>query len=99
MGVFKGKPNLTGKPKGAINKSTKVARDFILKIVTDNLETIENDFKQLEPKDRIKLTLDLMTFVIPKLRQVEVEIESNNTDNSELLEKLMSFPEANFENV
>ena len=99
MGVFKGKPNLTGKPKGAINRTTKVAKEFILKIVNENLETIENDFKQLEPKDRIKLTLDLMTFVIPKLRQVEATIESSNTDNTELLQKLMSFDEANFENV
>ena len=99
MGVFKGKPNLTGKPKGAINKSTKVARDFILKIVTDNLETIENDFKQLEAKDRIKLTIDMMTFVIPKLKRIEATVENSYSDNTELLSKLMQIPDANFKNL
>ncbi|NQV76780.1 MAG: hypothetical protein HQ490_00295 [Lutibacter sp.] len=99
MEGFKGKANLNGRPKGAENSTTKVAKEFILKIVNDNLETIQNDFKQLQPKDRIKLTIDLMAFVIPKLRQVDATIESNNTENNELINKLLSISDADFNKI
>jgi|TARA_R110000868_G_C10595822_1_gene739998 cell shape-determining protein MreC len=99
MGVFKGKPNLLGKPKGAINQTTKVAKEFILKIVNDNLETIQKDFKQLSERDRIKLTIELMNFVVPKLKQIEATVENSYSDNTELLSKLMQIPDANFKNL
>jgi hypothetical protein len=82
--------------KGISNKTNLKTKEFILKVVTDNLQNIQQDFKELEAKDRIKLTTDLMAYVIPKLRQVDATIESSNTDNSELIQRLLKIDDATF---
>ena len=59
-----GNPN--GRPKGAKNKITKDVKAFISKLLDDNAETIERDFLQLEPKDRLLLTEKFFQYLIPK---------------------------------
>lgn len=36
------------------------------------MTTLENDIKELEPKDRIKAILDLSKFVLPTLKATEL---------------------------
>lgn len=68
-GTF-GKGN-NGRPKGAVNKSTQRIRDAYTKLVEDNLEQLKADFAELDPKDRIKLYMELSKYVIPTLKQTE----------------------------
>jgi len=65
--------NPKGKPKGATNKNTKELRGKISLILNNNIDKVEQDLKQLQPKDRLNVLLQLMKFVIPQLKQVEVE--------------------------
>ena len=62
--------NPSGKPKGAINKTTKEIRETITHIVSNNIDTIQNDLDELSPKDRIKILVDLIQYVMPKLKAV-----------------------------
>ena len=63
--------NETGRPKGSSNKATSKVRDAYTQLLENNLEQLKDDFKDLDPKDRIKLFLDLSKYVIPQLKQVE----------------------------
>jgi len=65
--------NPKGKPKGATNKNTKELRGKISLILNNNIDKVEQDLKQLQPKDRLNVLLQLMKFVTPQLKQVEVE--------------------------
>lgn len=54
------------RPKGAPNKVTKDVREFIAAFVEDNLETMQRDFDQLEPVERLRFIEKLMQYVVPK---------------------------------
>jgi len=72
MPFEKGHNKATGRPKGSSNKATSKVRDSFTKLLEDNLEQLKSDFKELEPKDRIKLFLDLSKYVIPQLKQTDL---------------------------
>ena len=61
-----------GRTKGAVNKATSKVRESFTNLLEDNLEQLKDDFKELEPKDRIKLFLDLSKYVIPQLKQTDI---------------------------
>jgi len=65
--------NPKGKPKGATNKNTKELRGKIALILNNNIDKVQTDLEQLQPKDRLNVLLQFMKFVIPTLKQVEVE--------------------------
>ena len=67
-----------GRPKGSKNlANTKVRESFGL-LLDNNLERMQKDLDELEPKDRLKLLIDISSFIIPKLKSVEVKQESNS---------------------
>ena len=71
MAFEKGKSgNPSGKPKGAINKTTKEIREAITYVVSNNLEGFQRDLDELSPKDRIKVLVDLIQYITPKLKAV-----------------------------
>ena len=84
-----GNPN--GRTKGASNKATSKVRESFTSLLEDNLDQLKEDFKELEPRDRIKLFLDLSKYVIPQLKQTEVKLEGsidiNDFDISGLYDK------------
>ncbi len=69
---------LGGRKVGTQNRTTIQLKEVITKIIDNNLETIEADFKELDAKERIRLTIDLMAYVMPKLKAVELTNEGNN---------------------
>jgi len=76
---FKGTPNREGRKKGTPNKNTKEIREAFKNLIELNLEQMQKDLKELEPKDRLKMIIDLSTFVIPKLKQTELSIDNDTT--------------------
>jgi len=81
MTMFKkgisGNPN--GRPTGSPNKATEKIRDKVNALLSDNFETFKNDLMQLEPKERVKSYIDLLTFVLPKMRSIEIETDFQET--------------------
>ena len=75
MGLPKGKTNnKAGRPVGSTNKDVKELRCFISEFVDNNLSTIQNDFDQLEPKDRLMFIERLFQYTLPKLQAQSIEV-------------------------
>jgi len=64
--------NPAGRPSGTPNRINEEIRSRINDLLDNNFETIENDLMQLEPRERIKFYIDLLSFGLPKLKQVEI---------------------------
>lgn len=61
-----GNPN--GRPKGTPNKASKDLRQWINTFIDRNTDQIEEDWKALEPKDRIVLFEKLLKYSLPTLQ-------------------------------
>jgi len=72
---FKGKPNLNGRPKGAVNKTTAEAKDILAKIVSGELEYLPLHLDSLKIKDRLELLVKLLPYVMPKQHYIELDAE------------------------
>lgn len=69
-----------GRPKGSLNKISSQAREIMQRwlamhnsCITDDssLELIWEDFMQLEPKDRVKISLEFIKLVTPRNIKIE----------------------------
>jgi len=79
MGLPKGRTNnKTGRPKGTPNKLTTELREQFTQLLENNLDKMQIDIDQLEPKDRVKVLLELSKFVIPVLRATEITTDLND---------------------
>ena len=72
--------NENGRPKGSSNKATSKVRDAYTKLLEDNLDQLKDDFKELEPKERIKLFLDMTKYIIPQLKASELKLDDDTID-------------------
>jgi hypothetical protein len=59
--------------KGVPNRATNEVRKAFQLLVENNLERLQNDLDELEPKDRIKFILDMAKFILPTLQAVSVD--------------------------
>lgn len=70
--MFKG-IRQNGRTPGTQNKTTKEIRETFKNLLENNLELIQEDLNELDPKDRLMFILKLTSFVIPTLRSIEVK--------------------------
>jgi hypothetical protein len=75
---FKGKPNLSGRPKGSQNRNTAQVKTIVAEITEKLLSTIDID--SLRTSDKVKLIAALMPYVLAK--NVANEITLNQVDTS-----------------
>jgi len=75
--MFKG-IRQNGRTPGTQNKTTKEIRETFKNLLENNLELIQEDLNELEPKDRLMFILKLTSFVIPTLRSIEVKEDLND---------------------
>jgi hypothetical protein len=68
-----------GRPKGSVGKSNNKIREAFQMLLEDNLPTLKRDISSLEPKERVKFTLDLASFIIPKMKAIDVKSENTET--------------------
>jgi len=69
----------TGRKAGSLNRATKDVRDAFTLLIENNIDTLQEDLNELEPKDRIKLLLDLSSFIIPKMKSVDLKEDKTET--------------------
>ena len=70
----------TGRKAGSLNRATKDIRDAFSLLIENNIDTLQEDLNGLEPKQRVKLLLDMAQFVVPKLRCIDLQ-----TDEEEIV--------------
>jgi hypothetical protein len=71
-----------GRTKGTPNRTTKELKELIHNIVEVQLDTIEEDLQDLDPKDRLNILLRLVEYVLPKQR--EQKIDFSNLSDAEI---------------
>jgi hypothetical protein len=76
MSEFKGTINRNGRPKGAQSKVTIETRKAFNELIDLNIGQIQEDLQKLKPYERIKVLLDMARFVIPTLKAVELESQT-----------------------
>ena len=78
MGFQKGNKLSTGRPKGAINRSTEMMKLTIARAVDNTLNTLSADLEKIrkdDPERAIELALKLMEYTLPKLSRTEMRAE------------------------
>lgn len=66
-----GKRDGAGRPQGIPNKTTSQVRECFSQLLYENIDGITEDIKKLEPKDRLKVLIELAKFVLPSLKAIE----------------------------
>lgn len=66
MSRQKGQPKTGGREKGTPNKITKTIRECIFDVVSENIDTLKEDLKSLEPKERLQVISGLLPYVVSK---------------------------------
>ena len=69
----------TGRPKGSVNKSSNEIRETFQLLLENNLSKLQEDLNELEPKDRVKLLLNLSNYILPKLRSIDLQSDIEET--------------------
>lgn len=73
--------NPNGRPKGASNKVTTGIRERVKAFLDDNFDLVEEDFKKLDPKDKLLFYTKLLAFGLPTLKAVDYTgTTQNNLD-------------------
>ena len=78
MAFTKGHKLATGRPKGAVNRSTEEMKLTIARAVNHTLNTISKDLEEIKKRDPEKamdLALKLMEYALPKLSRTEMKAE------------------------
>ena len=69
----------TGRPKGSVGKSNNKIRETFQLLLENNLSKLQEDLNELEPKDRVKLLLNLSNYILPKLRSIDLQSDIEET--------------------
>ena len=87
-GFTKGDPNINraGRKKGKLNRSTEQLRKVLHEFIDENIEKLQADFDQLEPKERLIYLEKLLAHVLPKPIASLDQLSENDLDI--LLERL-----------
>jgi hypothetical protein len=62
-----------GKPKGAVNRTTKDIKEFIVNFLNDKSFEIPLIWDSLEDKDKLNLFVHLSKLVLPRTPEIETE--------------------------
>lgn len=72
--------NPKGKPKGAVNRTTRELREAMTAFIDTNIDKLQKDFDSLEPKDRLAFFEKALRLVLPP------PPDPSNLTESQLLE-------------
>lgn len=73
-GTFKkgSNPNPKGRPKGSTNQTTAEIREFFTNFISDNIHKLQEDFNELEPKERLRFIIEVSKYILPTLKAVDL---------------------------
>ncbi|MBZ4676375.1 MAG: hypothetical protein JG782_994 [Anaerophaga sp.] len=85
MGLPKGKTNNPrGRPKGTKNKSTNEIKGLIQDFISRNLDDLQTQYSQLEPKDKLIFFERILKYVLPQQRDVNQTINFKELSDEEM---------------
>lgn len=78
MARRKGTIKTGGREPGTPNRITGDLRLKIQSILNDNIDRVQDDLNDLEPKDRLQVIEKLLSYVLPKLQAQSIDIDFSN---------------------
>ena len=87
--------NPNGRPKGIPNKVTTDLREWITNFLENNREQIQQDWKGLEPKDRIVLFEKLLKYALPTLQATSLITDFERLTDEQLDDVIESLKNCN----
>ncbi len=75
MGRPKGTKKTGGRKKGTPNKATMETRQWLKTFLDSNRKQIEDDFKALEPHQRLQMFEKLLHYTLPKMQNLSANID------------------------
>jgi len=86
MGLKKGMTNNpNGRPAGSQNKSTVEIKNILTEFISKNIETLQNDYDSLEPKERLIFIEKLLKYIIPTKTTNEIDISKMSDEEVDKL--------------
>jgi hypothetical protein len=70
-----------GRKAGTLNRNSKMIRESYQLLLESNLEQLDQDIKQMKPRERVKTLLELSKFILPTLKSVELEAKTEHQIN------------------
>jgi hypothetical protein len=67
-----------GRPQGSQNKVSLTLKARINLFLDRNLDNLQEEYDQLESKDKLNFIRDLMPYIVPKLSAVAADVEIRN---------------------
>ncbi len=66
--------NPSGRPKGAVNKTSAAIKERLESFLTDKLNKVEELYEELTPREQAQFLTDLMPYVLAKRKEVDHNI-------------------------
>ncbi len=74
-----------GRTVGTPNKTTSEIREHFQNLITENLGQLNQDLKELEPLQRLKMIIELSKFVVPTLKATDLKFSDNEERFNEIV--------------
>jgi hypothetical protein len=68
-----------GRKTGVPNRSNAQIKEAFQILLENNIDLMQEDILSLEPKERLKFMLQLATFIIPRMKSIQVNDTSEET--------------------
>jgi len=76
--------NTKGRPKGSLNRLSRDMKITIIEFLEDRWPEVVNEFDKLKGRDKIKIYLELLSYGVPKMQAVQMEIDFETLPDSQL---------------
>ena len=80
MAFEKGNKLGTGRPRGALNRSTEQAKLAVARLANQGLDALREDLEKIrkeDPLEAAKIYLKLLEYIVPKKQAIELSGEIN----------------------
>lgn len=85
MAFVKGQSgNENGRPKGATNKVNTKVKGLITQLVEDSFKDVQTEFKALKGRDKVKLWVEMLPYLVPKLQNVQAGFDFERLSDEDL---------------
>jgi len=82
--------NEKGRPKGTKNKTTEQIKDLFRQFLSKNMNTLQNDFNQLDARERLVFIEKVAKIVLPS--KIETDNNINCNDGKKWIIEFASSP-------